>query len=107
MQKDTEKLWQLAYKSFNRSHEAFEIPGITGGASASKEVGHRLMAHIAQLRQDGPGVSVPFEPSQTIVHAIEGDILVAEAGGWVAHDIASQMLDLLDQISNQPQPGSN
>lgn len=89
MSVDTKELWQIVYRAFNRTNESFEMPAVIGAIPASKEVERRLLNSIA-------GLSDGHDPTAAEIEAIRGDILIAEASGWLPNDSAEKAHRILD-----------
>jgi hypothetical protein len=87
---DIDKLWQLAYKAFNRPNEALRMAAIIGGTQASNEVGHRILAVVSAMKHG--------DATSASVGSLRADILLAEANSWIPNDTAESMQTLLDTI---------
>lgn len=94
MQEKTEELWQLVYQAFNRHTGVLDMPAVVGAAQMRREVGFRLLNNVAALRGTG---SMP-EPSS--IDAVRGDILIANASGWITDESCERAQKLVDEIED-------
>ncbi len=90
MQRQVQRLWLLAYDSFeNAPFAAFKTTSASG--NQANQVQFRLLNNIAGLKEKQ-------QLDRKLIGAIVADVLVSESQGWITKNTSQEMQDIIDEI---------